>query len=49
MSKSLSTYIDNYYTLCEEVEDQSDHDPVILPMKINYTKNVSLPHIRKPR
>ena len=30
MSKSLSTYIDNYYTLSEEVENQSDHDPVML-------------------
>ena len=40
MSKSLSTYIDNYFTLCEEVENQSDHDPVILTIKLNFTKNI---------
>ena len=49
MSKSLSTYIDNYYTLCEEVENQSDHDPVILTLKLNFTKNIFSPQIRKPR
>ena len=49
MSKSLSTYIDNYYTLCEEVENQSDHDPVILTIKLNFTKNIFSPQIRKPR
>ena len=48
MSKSLSTNIDNY-TLYEEVENQYDHDPVILTIMLNFTKNIFSPQIRKPR
>ena len=39
MSKNFSAYINSNYTLCEEIENQSDHDHVILSMKINFTKN----------
>ena len=37
LSKSLSDYIVNYSSLRENVENQSDHAPVVLSLKIFYT------------
>ena len=34
LSESLSHYIVNYYSKCDEVENQSDHAPIVLELDI---------------
>ena len=49
LSKSLSSYIESYYSLCDNVENQSDHAPVVLSLNINIDLHVCTPINHIPR
>ena len=49
ISKNLSQYIKQYYTLCDEVENQSDHAPVVLTLDIEMKKHAPNPYVYKDR
>ena len=51
LSKSLSSYIESYYSLCDDVENQSDHAPVVLSLNINIDLHVcaSISHISRKK
>ena len=49
LSKSLSHYIVNYYSKCDEVENQSDHAPIVLELDIPIDHHIHVPINHKPR
>ena len=52
VSKSLSMYITDYVSLSEEVENQSDHSPVLLAMNIDiilHSNVTNVSQVRKSR
>ena len=49
LSKGLSSYIESYYSLCDDVENQSDHAPVALSLNINIDLHVCAPINHIPR
>ena len=49
LSKSLSHYIVNYYSKCDEVENQSDHAPIVLELDIPIDHHIHVPINYKPR
>ena len=49
LSKSLSHYTVNYYSKCDEVENQSDHAPIVLELDIPIDHHIHVPINHKPR
>ena len=49
LSESLSHYIVNYYSKCDEVENQSDHAPIVLELDIPIDHHVHVSINHKPR
>ena len=49
VSKSLSMYITDYVSLSEEIDNQSDHSPVLLTMSIDIILHSNVSQVRKPR
>lgn len=49
VSQNLSHYIESYYSLCDEVDNQSDHAPIIIKLKIQTESHINVPLIYKPR
>ena len=48
-SKSLSMYITDYVSLSEEIDNQSDHSPVLLTTSIDIILHSNVSQVRKPR
>ena len=49
VSKSLSMYITDYVSLSEEIDNESDHSPVLLTMSIDIILHSNVSQVRKPR
>ena len=49
VSHNLSDYINAYYSLNEELENQSDHSPLVLALKLDLIKHVPTTPVKRPR
>ena len=48
VSSNLSDVISSYYSICNDVENQSDHSPIVLELLIDINKHIIVPYNNKP-
>ena len=48
VSSNLSDVISSYYIICNDVENQSDHSPIVLELLIDISKHITVPYNSKP-
>ena len=48
VSSNLSDVISSYYSICNDVENQSDHSPIVLELLIDISKHITVPYNSKP-
>ena len=49
VSHNLSDYINEYYSFNEELENQSDHSPIVLALKLDLIKHVPTTPVKRSR
>ena len=45
---NLSDVISSYYSICNDVENKSDHSPIVLELLIDISKHITVPYNSKP-
>ena len=48
VSSNLSDVISSYYSICNDVENQSDHSPIVLEFLIYINNHITVPYNSKP-
>ena len=48
VSSNLSDVISSYYSICNDVENQSDHSPIVSELLIDISNHITVPYNSKP-
>ena len=49
VSQSLSGYIHKYYSICDEVDNQSDHVPIVMTFQLELEQSILTSNLHKVR
>ena len=49
VSQSLSSYIHKWYSICDEVDNQSDHVPIVMIFQLELEQSILTSNLHKAR